>query len=315
LKIFPWVWNGQILLMGAEHDFVQADWITQYTLRLRSSPIVGNESYLDHDSSSNRLSLAKPQDVAHVILAHESPDKVASLMQHASTLSPEYRFLLAYGGPESLFASIPYNNKVFLTCPSLRGPSHKMTHHELLTSAFRHFINLGAPYPKWVFFSESDCLPLKIRYLDEIVRLADEVDAGFLGKEIRDVTLTNCGFYAAAANENLAGPLADDKAIRDLRYFHCLGCAFLIRWEYLEKMQPFLKTMSGIYFEIMFPTVAAKVGAKLVSADSHGNSFSYIRYRPVLTQVEIGKAIQSGAPLAHPVKDDGSRDDTDIRKG
>lgn len=295
LRILPWVYKGRLLVMGAEHEIINAKFSNQYTLRLCAASTAG----LGVPLGSNHKREIK--DIFHVVLCHQAPGVVDRIYHHHRALSP-YNLIMAYGGPEHLFDRIQVPTKILVHDKSLRGPSYLMSHTEMV-SAVMSFAGSRAEEAVY-FFTESDLVPLRQDYLREAVDQMNEFGADFCGKEIRDVTNSNNFFLCNGMERNIVGQSAADPMLASKTFFHCLGCFFGIRGVLMDDFIADCHRMRGLYFEIMFPTAAAAVGGRLVSLDHVGEYLSHVRYRPVWSSEELRSAISQGIKLIHPVKDE-----------
>ena len=291
MKILPWIWNGRILLMGAEHRYLQADFTNEYTLRLRQSPPVS----CPPDPGAER------QTAGCVVLGHQLPGEMEAIIGHVEAMSPGVPVLLAYGGKVEVFSRIDWPDKAFISCPSLRGPSYMMGHHEILEAAITHsgFADAGVEY---IAFIESDLLPLRRGWLDGALEAMVHHDADFGAKEIRDVTYGNCFFHANAVERGVVGPGCGDDTLATRVYHHALGCFYIVRRTLLTAMLAECRKMEGLYFEVMFPSAAHAAGGKLLSVGHVCDALREVRYRPFHELHNLELLIESNRPMAHPVK-------------
>lgn len=292
LRIFPWIYNGKLMLMGAEQEFLQVYFTNQYTAALRTAPCI---------PKPDRVKNIRPiQRIVHVVLCHQEAKITEAIYQHHKSVS-DYSIFVAYGGTSNEFEKISAD-KYFLEDPTLRGPAHLMSHFEMVR---RIFDNLGDDSADtFYFFTESDLLPVTQDYLRGVIDAIQEYDADFCGKSIRDITMSSNGFLARGVTAGIAGPTAGSSEICNRRYYHCLGCFFGIRGNYLKAFAEDCKKMKGLYFEVMFPTAAEAVGAKMLSLNSCGKLMSHVRYRPEYLAHELEEVINAGANMVHPVKKD-----------
>jgi len=290
LRLLPWIHRGRLLLMGAEHDLLQIRFSNQYSLAIRSAPIVPCPEPDRHGAA---------KETCHVILCHQAPYVVEAIYNWHRSLSSNYRVVIAYGGGRKEFGEIPFTDKVFIEDASLRGPSSRMSHIELLEKAMAL-----AAYPEKTrfFFSEGDLVPLRADYLDPAIEAMTRHDAGFLAKDIRNITASNNVFLTNAAEDGIVSHMTQEQHNGSPQYLHCLGCFFAVDGAVLRGMIEQCHHMKGLYFEVMFPTAAAQAGARLRSMDSISDYLSAVRYRPFHSVSDAVRTAAAGVHLIHPVK-------------
>jgi hypothetical protein len=281
--------------MGAEHEIITATFSNQYTLRLHAAATTGLEVPFGQNQKR------EIRNIFHVVLCHQAPEVVERIYRHHRELSL-YNLIMAYGGPEHSFDSIQVPRKVFVRDESLRGPSYRMSHTEMVSAA----VSIAGSYAEETayFFTESDLVPLREDYLREAVDQMNQFGADFCGKEIRDVTNSNNFFFCNGIEQNVVGPNAEDPVLATKTYFHCLGCFFGVRGSLMNDFLADCRRMRGLYFEVLFPTAAAAAGGRLLSLDSVGEYLAHVRYRPEYSSEELRSAISQGLKLIHPLKDE-----------
>jgi hypothetical protein len=290
LRLFPWIHRGRLLLMGAEHDLLQIRFFNQYALTIQSAPTVPcPESGL----------LGEVKEVCHVILCHQAPEVVEAIFKRHRRLSSKYRIIIAYGGSRDAFDNISVDDKVFIEDPSLRGPSNRMSPIELLEKAMAL---VDRPGQTRFFFSEGDLLPLQADYLDPAIEAMARHDAGFLAKGIKNITASNNVFLTDAAENGIVSHMTPEQHNGSPQYLHCLGCFFAVDGAILGRMIDQCRRMKGLYFEVMFPTAAARAGACLLSMDSVSDYLSEVRYRPIHSISDAERKVAAEVYLIHPVK-------------
>jgi hypothetical protein len=291
LKILPWIHRGRLLLMGAEHDFLQVYFTNQYTTEIRSCPQV--------PPIRKARAQASTTGFVHTILCHQEPDVVVKIYDmHRALSSDKYHICIAYGGSRNNFERIEIKNKYFIEDPSLRGPTNQMSHYALLqrAAAFNR-----DRLDSFFVFTESDLVPLASGYLEELDELGKRYESDFLGKNIRDITASSNGFLADGVSRCIAGHKSRDAFIANLRYYHCIGCIFGVRGKFLEPMINYCKLLEGLYFEVMFPTAAIAAGCTPLSIDAVSDCLSTVRYRPHYTLADVQTA-RLKHRLLHPLK-------------
>ena len=292
LKLLPWIHRGQVLLMGAERDLLQIRFSNQYTLEIQSAPVIS----LPEPGGNEPI-----KATCHVILCHQSPEVVDAIYSHHRRLSSKYHLVIAYGGTRENFGKISTNEKIFIEDASLRGPSKLMSHYELLEKTLK----LSAtPDETRFFFSEGDLLPLQTDYLDPAIEAMVAQGVGFLGKSIRNITASNNVFLTDAMQRGLTSNPTSEQWNGTPQYLHCLGCFFAVDGAILATMIEQCRLMNGLYFEVMFPTAAARTGARLLSMDSISDYLSDVRYRPFHSAADAAQAAASGIHLIHPVRNE-----------
>lgn len=294
LRILPYVHKGRLLLMGAEHEFLQIYFTNQYTAALRSAP------RCEPPKREASAAVRPIRRVVHVILCHQPADVTMSIYRYHQERA-DYRILIAYGGSSQEFDKLTAD-KYFVDDLSLRGPSYLMSHHEMVRKAL-DIVGDDTSDVLYVF-TESDFVPLASNYLAPAVNTLVRFDCDFCCKDLRDITFSSNGFLARAVQQAKAGPTASDPEIADRRYYHCLGCFFGLRGSHAKKFVSDCERMQGLYFEVMFPTAASAVGAKLLSLDTCSSFLNHVRYQPEYSVEELESAAAVGAKVVHPVKGD-----------
>ena len=291
LKILPWIHRGRVLLMGAERELLQIRFTNQYALAIQSAPSL---------TSATTGRCGGEKNVCHVILCHQTPELVESIISWHRKLSSEYRVVLAYGGNRGDFERIMVEDKMFIEDPSLRGPTNRMSHLELLQKTMAL---VEHPERTRFVFSEGDLLPLRPGYLDPAIKAMIDHDAGFLAKDIRNITSSNNVFLTNAIENHIVSHISHEHLNGSQLYLHCLGCFFGIDGIFLGAMIEECQRMKGLYFEVMFPTAAARAGAPILSIDLISDYLAKVRYRPFQSIDEVMRATASDIHLVHPVRE------------
>jgi hypothetical protein len=292
IRLLPWIHRGRLLLMGAEHDFLQIRFSNQYALAIRSAPVVPCPEPRHHD---------KAKTACHVILCHQAPEVVEAIYNWHRSLSSKYRIVIAYGGSREEFEKIRFDDKVFIEDASLRGPSSRMSHCELLEKAMTF---AERPEQTRFFLSEGDLVPLRKDYLDTAIAAMTHHDAGFLAKSIRNITASNNVFLTNAATDGIVEHMVPEQHNGSPQYLHCLGCFFAVDGAILGRMIEQCRELKGLYFEVMFPTAAARAGGRLLSMDSVSDYLSEVRYRPFHEIDNALRLAHSGVWMIHPLRND-----------
>jgi hypothetical protein len=296
IRILPVVWNRKVHLFGAEHDYLQADFSFQYTLRLRKAPTMA----LTPGREVGTAPSSEGGERVHVILCHLPARATEKILQHAQTLGPSYLIALAYGGPRHEFDEIRWPHKVYIEDDSLRGPSYAIAYQNLTAQMQAYLTQLGVK-PAWVLVADYDMLPLKPDYLSGVIALMEKHGAGLGGKEVREVSLSNSLFLTQA----MARGCIDDSLNGAGRQpiYHCLGCGLLFRGECFDGLFDGEPGLGAINFELGALTAASKKGYRLLSFDAFGDEFKWVRYRPVFSAGDAREAADAGAPFIHPIKE------------
>jgi hypothetical protein len=297
LRIFPLLWGGKVHLLGSEHDFLQIDYTSQYTLRLKTAPTADPGL-----GTPITLQPSRQDSCVHIILCHLSPKETDAILQNAASLGENYKVLLAYGGPEANFAKINFSNKVFIPDPSLRGQSNRIAYYDLITRA-RDWMKSNNLDPEWIFISDYDLIPLKKNYLNELVALMKTHGAGFGGKVVRDISLSNNSFLIDSMRDGTLDrmPLINGSGRKPV--YHCLGAALFFHRSCFDTVLDFRDELNAMFFEVTLPTVAGIKGFRLLSFDDHSKVFEKVHYRPVFSCNEALEVANQGYALIHPLKD------------
>ena len=296
LRILPVIWNKKVHLLGAQYDFIQADFTSHYTLRLHSAPDItvssGNASMVLRETGQGK--------VVHIVLCHLPPDQTLKLLKHAQQLAPGYVVMLAYGGPRENFSQVEWPHKIFLDDPTLRGTSSRISYLQLST-LFRDYFKKNGILADWVFVADFDLIPLKQNYLDGSIQLMVKHRAGLGGRQFRDVSLSNNPFVVDCSENGFI----DETFNAAGRYplYHCLGCALLFRGDFFNSLYDGEERLGLAYYELAAPSVANKKGYRVLSFQKCGDEFTSVRFRPVYSVAEALEAASAGASFIHPVKE------------
>jgi hypothetical protein len=120
------------------------------------------------------------------------------------------------------------------------------------------------------------------------------------GKEIRDISLSNCFFLLNHLKDGRIGPHLNGPGKPVI--YHCLGCGLMLHRECFDSLFHSPDGLSGTFFEVGVFTEASLNGFRLISLDAHGDAFKGVRFRPVYTPEEALAATDAGAALLHPIK-------------
>ncbi len=280
--------------MGLEADSFSISFSNQYTTRIKAAPTLSTGPSDEHP---------KEQRICHVMLGHQPAEVIEPICRRNTELGPGYSHLLAYGGGQAEFDKIKVEHKVFIEDPSLRGPSNRMSHRELIEKAWDWHCSRESA-PSYLVFTESDLLPLQPAYLDACIQLMIAHDADFGGKLIRDISNTNSPFLLDGISR---GIICDDQSAPSC--LHALGCLVIIHSRIIPSMLQECLKMDGLYFELMFPTAAAAAGGRLLSLDQVSDHLKHVVYRPEHTSGDVERIRQAGYSLVHPVKPHGKLGD------
>jgi hypothetical protein len=296
MKLLPIAWNGKVHLLGAEHDYLQLDFTSQYTVRVRRSPDYAV-------TSGHRLPPEKVEGgrIIHVILSHKPARETENLLRHAQELEPKYIVMLAYGGTRGHFDDIVWPHKIFLDDPSLHGPIYLMS-YRVLSVQFRQYVRQAGIKPEWVFIGDYDAIPLKPDYLREPIALMVKHGASLGGKQARAITQSNQLFLTQYQhNAGITDALNDDKW---QPFYHSLGCVLVFSGECLENLYLGKDEILGLAnYELGAMTSAKNQGFRLLGFDLLCEHFKHVRYRPVYSLEEALQVAAEGAAFVHPVKE------------
>jgi len=297
LRVFPIVWGKKLHLLGSERDFLQIDYSTRYTLRIKTAP-----SVVVTDGEPIHLEPSRRDLTVHVVLCHLTPQKTELILRHLHEVGKGYEIVLAYGGTAENFSKINHSNKVFIPDPSVRGRSNRISYYDLIARV-RDFLEAANIDPEWIFISDFDLLPLKEAYLEGLISLMKSQGVGFGGKLIRDVSLSNNGFLVDAAMEGILEKMPLINRVGRKPVYHCLGSGIFFHRTCFDAASAFRNELAPMNFELTVPTVAALKGFRLLSFDKHSDVFQQVRYRPVFSCAEAIKIADAGYAFIHPVKE------------
>lgn len=129
-------------------------------------------------------------------------------------------------------------------------------------------------------------------------------EAGFLAKNIRNITASNNVFLTNAAASGIVSHMTPEQHNGSPQYLHCLGCFFAVDGSILGGVIEHCRRMKGLYFEVMFPTAAAMAGARMLGMDTLSDYLSDVRYRPFHSIADAIHASAEGNHLIHPVRNE-----------
>jgi hypothetical protein len=287
VRIFPHIHKGELLLMGLEADSFRIEFTGQYSAKIIPSERV------THPEPNPTPPQSTPPGVNLVMLGHQPPDVLNTIHERCMRLGTNYNHLLLYGGRQDDFHDLSSPSKIHIENSTLRGPSNRMSHPDVIEKSWDYFRQSGKSDCYFVFI-ESDLVPLKPDFLEPCIRLMNGHDADFAAKSIRDVTDTNNPFLL----ETFTCPV--DR--RDRKKFHALGCFYVIHPRLIPTFLEECSLMQGTYFEIMFPTAAASAGGRLLSMDSVSGYLDAVRFRPEYRLTDLSDLARSGKMVCHPVK-------------
>lgn len=286
VKVLPWIWKGELFLMGLEKTVVQTSFTNQYTLAFRKFECIKSASPSE-DISGNI-------PVHCVILGHQKKSIIEGIFRRFQEFGPAYHNHLAYGGTIEEFNSLEIENRMFIEDPSLRGPGHRMSHLELIEKSWM-CIKESEHGEFFLVLMESDLLPLAHNYLDPCIAHMRMRNADFGAKDIRNISRSNSPFLLDAVSR---GIITDEKN----EFLHALGAFYIIKSSVIPALIEHGKKWKGLYFEIMFPSAASAAGARMLSFDQICDDLKHVVYRPEHTTDDVSSLISNGCRMAHPVK-------------
>jgi len=177
LRLFPVVWRQKLYLLGSEHEFLQIDYTSPYTLRLTKAPVVSvgaGEPVRQEKAPSSILSV-------HVVLSHLPPQKTDPILNYLQQLGSACEMVLAYGGTIKNFEGILFPRKVFISNEKLRGVGYRQSYFGLMNNV-HVYLKDAAIDVEWIFISDYDLIPLKKDYLNRLISIMKQHGAGFWGK-------------------------------------------------------------------------------------------------------------------------------------
>jgi len=296
LRLLPIIWRKKLYLLGSEHETLQIDYTSPYTLRVKVAPIwaLSAGAAIRPGARTSRV---------HVVLSHLPPEKTDIILNHLATLAGNsYELILAYGGTAKNFDAIRYARKIFIADNKLRGVGYQQSYFRLMDAVAAYLIKEGVD-PEWVFISDYDLLPLRNDYLADLITVMEKYGAGFGAKLIQDVSLSNKFFLTNAINDGTIDRMPMLNGSGKQPVSHCLGCAMLFHRDCFDAVRQMESVLEDIYFEIALPTAAGLKGFRLLSIDKHTNAFQHVRYRPIYSYADALHLTREGAAFIHPIKD------------
>lgn len=296
LRLLPIVWRKKLYLLGSEHEALQIDYTSPYTLRVKVAPFwaLSEGVAIQPGARTSRV---------HVVLSHLPPEKTDIILNHLATLAGNsYALILAYGGTAKNFDAISYARKIFIADNKLRGLGYRQSYFCLMDAVATYLKKEGID-PEWVFISDYDLLPLRNDYLADLIALMEKCGAGFGAKLIQDVSLSNKFFLTNAINDGIMDRMPMLNGSGKQPVSHCLGCAMLFHRDCFDAVRQMKSDFEDMYFEIALPTAAGLKGFRLLSIDKHTNAFQHVRYRPIYSYADVLHLARDGAAFIHPIKD------------
>jgi len=256
------------------------------------------------DSPMSFRKTAKPfaTMIVHSVLTHHPAAVADGMVAFLSTLGPDVKFCLAYGGTEEEFEKIRFSAKFFLNDPSLRGRIEEQNFASWLTSTVAWCKQSGLR-PELVHFTENDHLPLRADYWRELERASIRSDTDFLGKWCMDRTNTNEQFYLHYRDhEQLRHHLASVSVHSDKRtIWGALADGMLFRWAALESLTR-INLDVPCFTEILIPSTLHHLGFTLADFDAYSSIYRFVRHRPAWEITDVSELVSQGAWCCHPFK-------------
>ena len=238
----------------------------------------------------------------HVVLSHLPSQKTDPILNYLQQLEDDCELILAHGGTRENFENICFPKKIFVSDPKLRGLGYYQSYFGIMTDV-RNYLKNAAIDPEWIFISDYDLLPLKKNYLQGLISIMKKHEAGFGGKFIRDVSLSNSFFLTNAIRDGIMErTTAFDRPERKPVY-HCLGAFLIFHRTCFDAILELEDNLRDMYFELAIPTAANLKGFRVISFDEHSPCLQHVRYRPVYSHVEALQLAADGADFIHPIKE------------
>jgi len=298
LRLFPVIWRKKLYLLGSEHEYLQIDYTSPYTLRVTKAPVV---SVGAGEPIHQKQAPAKSSSV-HVVLSHLPSQGTDPILGYLQQLGGADEIVLAYGGTAKNFESILFPRKVFISDDKLRGIGYRQSYFGLMRDV-RDYLNAAAIDAEWIFISDYDLLPLKGGYLDGLISIMKQHGAGFGGKLIRDVSSSNSFFLTNAIRDGVLERMPALNGPERKPIYHCLGACLLFHRSCFDAVLELADDLDEMFFEVAIPTAANLKGFRVISFDKHCDSLQHVRFRPVYTCSDAVQLAANGVDFVHPIKE------------
>jgi hypothetical protein len=237
-------------------------------------------------------------------MSHLPAPAVDEQLELLRRISPDARFVVAYGGAAPDFEQIRDPHKVLLKDPSLGGPprsfqSYSVTLAVILERWLRSDTDFDA-----VYLFEFDHLILGRGFEHALRELAARTGAELMGKTCVERNGTNWHHYARFRNDAALRAQIRRVTVRSdpTRMYGTLGNGM---WLARAAVEAYVAAAPhpACYGELYVPTLVHHLGFNVVAVDAHSSLYEPVRWEPEHSAAEIEYLIDSGATFAHPVKD------------
>lgn len=297
VKVLPVVWKGKIRLLGIQHKRVVPGFSDLYTLELEP---VTRMSHGKSDRSAKPREVAIPE-LVHVIMIHLPKAQTENYVKYCRSLAPDYRFIVAYGGKRDEFESLDLPDKFYVETPTVRGPGHHISRLEITRKAWELAKDGEARVSgRYFVVADYDLVPLGNNYFDKVACYASEYGGDFSAFELFEVTNSNNGHYNRALMNDC---FTRDIVSEDGRAFHQEGAFGMYSEQAIEKWCAYSDAREDVYHEIHDPTLAHRVGLRLLDLTPACRGSAVVRFRPTFSRQEMIQFKADGYLFVHPFKD------------
>lgn len=241
----------------------------------------------------------------HLVLTHRPAEAVDRQLDWLSKTYPQERFAIAYGGPLDQFENIRFSQKLFIDCPTLRGPLHDQSYTAIYQSAYQKLVE-PEPGITHLYLMEYDHWPLTPDAFDRLHRGFETLRCDFAGKDCVNRTGTNWlhairygkdpGFQQFLHGFTTRGD--SPHAI-----YGCLANGFALTRQALHDFAR-LEHLPGIYTEVYTPTALHHLGYKSGNFSELPNLYQRVKDVLTLTESDRLHIKKTKLPFLHPCKDD-----------
>jgi hypothetical protein len=230
------------------------------------------------------------------------PQKPDPILNYPQQLGRACEIVLAYGGTAKNFEDILFPRKVFIPDDKLRGVGYRQSYFGLMSNV-RDYLNDAAIDAEWIFISDYDLIPLKGDYFDCLISIMKQHGAGFWGKLIRDVSLSNSLFLTNTIQDGVLEKMPAFNRPERKPIYHCLGACLFFHRSCFDAVLELADDLNDMYFELAISTAANLKGFRVVSFNAHSDCLQDVRYRPIYTCSDAIQLAANGADFVHPIKE------------
>lgn len=286
--IFPW--RGRVYVLGLEKELRPVPARTE-TIRYWRQSI----GFALHDPVATERSRAA-QSLQHdaervvlVLLDHREPVQVeATIAKWTIRGVAVENILLVYGGDSTSFSSIRHPTKEFISDSRLRTIDHqreRQSYRGLMAHVSRRIRDRDVSH---ILFCEYDQQPLVTDPLQRYLKASRGLDADLMGQKLVRVDGTTHHHWLDCYSEIPS----------DLPVFSMLGTGHFWTREAWDATSADTR-LGHLYFELDFPTTAARLGFRIVGLESQD---PFVVSRPEHLETSPRMAKGHGAWTIHPVK-------------